>query len=134
LQAVANYFDELNETVNHLKAAARNTPGTSIAHLNALRKLEESLKPLSTALNGDQSISKREYITVPGLRSRMGLTTWSSYYNSSEPTNIQKENLKIVTEALPGLKQELKKLEEEINIIKESLYSEGAPFLKGDLK
>ena len=134
LQAVENYYKELSEAINHLKAAARNTPGTDVALLKALREYEEALEPIKMALYGDASIDKREFITLPGLRSRMGLTTWSSYYNSSEPTGIQKDNLRIVQEALPDLTESLKKINVEVQVIKATLYEQGTPFLKGDLK
>ena len=133
LNAVEEYYKETNTLVNHLKAAARNTPGVDVAMLNTLRDLEDQLAIVSLALNGDQSLAKREYITLPSLQNRIGITAWGSWSNTSEPTGTQKQQLKIVEEALPKLTADLQSIMGEAKKVKEALYKAGAPYLRGDL-
>jgi hypothetical protein len=78
-------------------------------------------------------MSKREFATQPGLNGRMGLTTWSSWGNTSEPTGTQRKNLQIVTDSLPEVKSELKQIMDKANEIKSEAYRAGMPYLRGDL-
>lgn len=133
LSAIDEYYKETKATIEHLKAAARNTAGTNFEHLTLLRKLEKRLSESAILLYGDGSISKREMPTLPGLQNRLGLAAWGSWNNSSAPTGTMKQDLQIVKDALPGLRSELEDIMAKTEGIKKALYKEGAPYLRGDL-
>jgi hypothetical protein len=133
LSAVDEYYKETNMLVDHLKAAARNTPGAPVANLSALRDLEIRLAKVDIALHGDGSLKSREQPVMPSLQERLGLTAWASWYNTVEPTGTQKQDLQIVKDALPALTTELASIMEAAISIKEELYRSGAPYLRGDL-
>ncbi len=131
--AVDEYYKETNTLVEHLKAAARNTAGTSYEHLSLLRKLEVRLEEVNIVLNGDGSLKKREQAVLPGLGDRLGLTAWASWYTTAEPTGTQKQDLEMVKAALPDVRTELQDIMAKAQTIKAQLYEEGAPYLRGDL-
>jgi hypothetical protein len=133
LNAVDEYYKETNMLIDHLKAAARNTPGVDVALLNSLRDLEGRLEVINMALNGDQSLAKREYITLPNLQTRLGITAWGSFSATSAPTGTQRQQLKIVQDELPKLSADLQAIMGEAKKIKEQLYKAGSPYLRGDL-
>ncbi len=133
LSAVDEYYKETSTLVDHLKAAARNTPGASIQSLNTLRALEIRLAKVDIALHGDASIAKRDQAVLPSLQDRLGLAAYSSWYNTTEPTGTQKQDLQMVKDALPALTTELVAIMNEAQTIKQTLYNEGTPYLRGDL-
>jgi hypothetical protein len=133
LNAVENYYRETREMVQHLKAAARNTPGIDIALLNTLRELELKLVDIDVTMHGDGSLAKREYTTLPSLQNRLGITAWGSFSNTSKPTGTQRQQLDYVKAALPQLTNDLKTIMGQAEGIKIQLYRAGAPYLRGDL-
>ncbi|MCT4622178.1 MAG: glycosyl hydrolase [Schleiferiaceae bacterium] len=132
--AVEQKYDELGDLIVKIKAGIRNTPGTDLNKLAELRKLEERMMALDLQLYGDKSMKKREFETAPSLNDRINGTVWNSWYSSSETTAMQKDNLAIVKEAIPGLRTELESIEAELMKLKEYLYESGGPKLKGDLE
>ena len=131
--AIDAKFSSLKKTIGELKAGIRNTPGTDLAKLAEIRVLEERMMALNIKMNGDGSIKKREFETPPSLNSRYGGTVWNSWYSTSAPTAMQKENLEIVKQAMPAVKQELQSIDAEVEKLKTYFYSVGGPYLKGDL-
>jgi hypothetical protein len=132
--AIDNKFNALNKTIGELKAGIRNTPGTDLTKLAEIRALEERMMKLDIMMNGDGSLKKREFETPPSLNDRFGGTVWNSWYSTNAPTAMQKENLEIVKEAMPSIKQELKNIEAEVEKLKVYFYSVGGPFLEGDME
>ena len=133
LNAVENYYTETRDMVQHLKAAARNTPGVNVALLNTLRELELQLVDIDVALHGDGSMAKREYATLPSLQMRLGITAWGSWSSTSKPTGTQRQQLDYVKVTLPELTTSLKAIMAQAETIKTQLYQAGAPYLRGDL-
>jgi photosystem II stability/assembly factor-like uncharacterized protein len=132
--AIDAKFNGLYNTIDELKAGIRNTPGADLAKLAEIRVLEERMMNLDIKINGDASVKKREFETVPSLNDRFGGTVWNSWSSTSAPTTMQKENLEIVKQAMPTIKQELKSIEAEVDGLKEYLYSVGGPFIDGDME
>lgn len=133
ITAISNYKNELKDRIESLKANTRNTPGADLKLLERLRKLEYSIYEIEQKLNGDQSLSSRNYDTPPSLLNRMNSAVWNSYYSTSEPTGEQKKNLNIVNEEIEALHFELKAVKTECEEINGILSKAGAPYLKYEL-
>ncbi len=133
IRAISSFKNGLKNQITDLKANARNTPGADLKLLERLRKLEYSIAEIEQKLNGDKSLSKRNYDTPPSLMNRMNNAVWNSYYSTSEPTGEQKKNLKIVNEEIEALHFELKAMKTECKEINEILVKAGAPYLKDQL-
>lgn len=131
-EALKNKYNELKGVMVELKSAMRNTPGTDVEKLNEMSEVELQLAELDILLNGDNSLKKREFETLPSLNERLGLTVWGSWYSTNATTGVQKQDLAIVKDALPQLELELKAIEDKINNWKAYLYEQGGPYLKGD--
>ena len=131
--AIEDKYATLNKTIKSLKAGMRNTPGTDLTKMADIRALEERMMVLNIQMNGDASLSKREFETPPSLSGRLGGTVWNSWYSTSAPTAMQKENLEIVKEALPGIKQELTSISAEVDTLKAAFYAAGGAYLEGDM-
>ena len=133
LNAVSNYKKDLKEIIKKLKANARNTPGADLSLLNKLRKLEYAIYDMEVKLDGDNSLSKRNFDTPPSIRSRMSSAIWNSYYSTSEPTGEQKKNLQIVEDEMQALVFELNSITLETKEINQQLVNAGAPYLENQL-
>lgn len=133
LVAVNQYKNTLNNKIDLLKTATRNTPGADLNTLSTLRELELALIALELKLNGDESLAKRQFDTPPSLLNRLNSAVWNSYYSTSAPTGEQRKNLAIVKRALPELSAELKEIARQLSVIQAELSKAGAPYLDDQL-
>ncbi len=133
LWAVNAFKKNLAQRIEKAKAAARNTPGAPLNALTDLRTLEYAIYKIELSLNGDESLSKRDFNTGPSLMNRIGSAVYHSYSSTSAPTGDQKRNLEIVNLSLPELTVELKELARQVALIEKELNKAGAPYLEGQL-
>lgn len=133
LTALDNELDRQAELVKQLEAAVRNTPGVSLELLAQLRQIDNQLADVRIEMNGDQSLSSREFETLSSLNDRLGITAWGSYSSTSAPTGTQMRELDIVRSAIAGIVTTLNQTGDQLLIIKEEAYAQGAPYLEGDL-
>ncbi len=133
LVAAKNFFDELDKKIDQLKANARNTPGADLSLLDTLRSLEYEMYNLKIKLDGDNSLSSRNFDTPPSLRDRVDLAMYNSFETTTAPTGSQQKNLSIAKEELSVMLSSLQKIAGEAESINQILQAAGAPYLKGDL-
>lgn len=81
----SDYFRHLNERVKYLKEAAKRS-GSSAELAADLNAFDVAYKALDLKLNGDRSLAKREFETLPGFVDDMEIMiyyTWSGTYGST---------------------------------------------------
>lgn len=133
ISAVSRYKNAIKKRIEKLKANTRNTPGADLKLLDRLRKLEYSIYEIEQKLNGDRSLSSRNFDTPPSIMNRMSSAVWNSYYSTSEPTGEQRKNLSIVQEEMKAISFELKSITIETVEINDLLITAGAPYLDDQL-
>lgn len=131
--AVNNYKNQLKEKIKKLKASTRNTAGADLGLLDSLRSMEYVIYDIEILLNGDNSLSKRNFDTPPSLMSRMSSAVWNSFYTTMEPTSEQRKNLEIVRDETKLLVKDLTNLNEKAERIRATLRKAGAPYLEDEL-
>ena len=127
------YFEVMQERLKSAKASARNTTGVSLEVLNQLRGLELEMNALNRTMYGDQSLSSRDFEAVPGIMDRIGLAVWVSYSNQADPTQTQRDDVKITSEMLDEWIPEVKAINTQLVSIEEKLQSSGAPYFKSTM-
>ena len=124
-----NYFKQLNKYVSKLKNAVRNTPGSELEDLTQLREIENQLEAINIKLNGDNSISKRQFETAPSIMGRIGLTVWVSWNNQNAPTQMQKNDLQIAKDELKPVISKLDQIRKALTPIEDRLQAIGGPYM-----
>ena len=104
-------FGELKKDYRFIKSELQNsnnfTPETS-AQLEAFRMMTFTVDSL---LEGDQSLSSREFETVPGINERIGYAAYYAWNSSSKPTTTQMMNLDIAESDLKELEGIISEME-----------------------
>jgi photosystem II stability/assembly factor-like uncharacterized protein len=131
--ALQKKHEKLTKKAASLKNSARNTASAPLTLLNDLQKLEQSLREIDLALNGDDLRSELNFETKPSLMSRLGSAVWNSYATTSAPTGEQRKNLAILEAQKLPLQSNLKKIEAELDNFYRILLNSGAPYLDGEL-
>ena len=126
-------FKETQSLANDLYEALKYTPSGSPEQLQTVMQLQSDLEAMDIVLNGDASMSKREFETLPGLGDRLSTATWGSYGMRSEVTGTMKAQLDIVEAALPKLEEKLEALQKSLKMAETSAIQDGAPYVRGGL-
>jgi len=92
-------------------------------------QLKKELNNLTVLMNGDASLSSREFETAPSIAGRIGQVQGSAWGSSSAISENHKNALQIAEKQLVEFNRrlqqteaELKKLEDELNVIKAPYY------------
>ena len=89
----ANYFDGLKERVKYLKKGISNSQGNAMSLLEEINKFEERKKDINFKLNGDESLAKREFETLPGFIGALEGIVGATWSQSLGATQTQSDKL-----------------------------------------
>lgn len=133
IQGLNNYVNNLGDKVDALKAAARNTPGVSLATLDSLRAIEVEMAQIEIAIHGDKSLAKRDFETPPSLMDRLGSITWNSFRTTGAPTGSQRTEMNIAKDEYAEIRAQVKTVSDKVDALQETITKAGAPFLADEL-
>ncbi len=122
---------ELAEKVDHIKAAIRQTPTVPVEMMTQARQMEQQLTDMRRTLNGDYSLSRREFETPPSISGRVETIVYGLWTSTSAPTTTMARNYEIAAEEFEPVYDELKALVKEIRAVEEKLEAYGAPYTPG---
>ncbi|MCI4670736.1 MAG: glycosyl hydrolase [Bacteroidia bacterium] len=124
---------ELGTKVNAIKSAVAATATADISMLADARKLEKRLMDVSLKLEGDRSLSRREFETPPSISARVGNVLFGLYRSTSEPTATFKDAYEIAAEEFKPVYQEIKDISKAVTEMENKLDKLGAPYTPGRL-
>jgi photosystem II stability/assembly factor-like uncharacterized protein len=93
--------------------------------------LSQRLEAVNQQLNGDRTLSRREFETLPGMNGRVGLLEGGMWNSTSAPTQTFEDNYQIVAKQFGPLLEELKAIAREMQVLWEGLELGGAPATPG---
>lgn len=124
---------EMTDKLGALKNAVKATPEASVEILREIRALEARLTAVGRTLNGDRSVSSREFETLPGLSRRVSSAIYGIYGTTAAPTEDNKMNLEIAREQFAPVYQEMQSILEAVSDLEDKLEEAGSPALPGRL-
>lgn len=127
------YLSELRDRVKYLNVAVREAPQAPLELLEELRTTKQKLDETSVRLNGDRSLSKREFETKPSVSGRVGTVLYNLWYSTSDPTNTHRESIAIAEEELKMVLSDLETINRELNTVEQKLEAAKAPWTPGRL-
>ena len=122
---------ELSSNLSNLKLAVQDMPAQSGDFIKQIYDLEQQMNAINTNLNGDASLSRREFETAPSLSGRASLVQDAMWSHTSAPTETFKENYRIAVKQLKPIINDLKSIEGRISDLEKALDLKGAPYTPG---
>lgn len=126
----AEHVGYLEEKLAALKAANLSLKQNKAAEL---WQIEKEMQKVRLALDGNASLEKRQFETLPGIRSRVSSALWSALGHSSEVPGMQKKSLELAKKEFTPVYAKVKDLDERLNTIQKSLETAGSPYIQGSL-
>jgi photosystem II stability/assembly factor-like uncharacterized protein len=121
---------ELQERIDHVRVALRDTPGSTPQMLAKLNELNGRLVDLRTQLSGDDTIASRSEPTTDSIASRIDRVAegWST---RMRPTGTQRQNYELAARLFAGVANGLDGLDGELTQLEAELEAIGAPWTPG---
>lgn len=129
--AADGYLDELNNKMRYIKAAVLETTNLSLDISRNIQQIDKRLLAVNNQLNGDRTLSRREFETLPSLNGRINNITSALWATTSAPTQTQYRSYELAAKQFTPLLNELNAIGEEVRKVEEQLEKAGAPYTPG---
>lgn len=124
-------YRENKEKLDYIEQAVLNYPSVPLQLSGELSRLADLQYANKLAIWGDETRSKREFETLPGLSERVGLAVYSTWYNTSEPTQTAQSQLSYSREIYEEVAVRTAEVTMEIAKIEKQLLDLKVPYTPG---
>jgi predicted ATP-grasp superfamily ATP-dependent carboligase len=122
----------IDERIKIIKKALHLTPKASPQLMKQAENIENQLREILRALNGDRSISKRNENQPPSISSRISRLMYGYMRSTAEPTQTMKDQYRITGEELEPQLEKLRQLvEKDLKKLEAEMEAVGAPWTPG---
>ena len=131
--ATDEYRKEMVNKIKYFKQAIIETPGLSTSISKTIFNIEKRLTDIDTKLNGDATLAKREFESLPSINGRIGGIAGALWSTTAAPTTTFINSLQIAEKQFTGVYNDLKAIGIEIMNLENELEKNKAPFTPGRL-
>jgi photosystem II stability/assembly factor-like uncharacterized protein len=132
VQGTVSAAQDINGRIKIIKKALHLTPKASPQLMKQAEDIENQLREILRALNGDDSIEKRNESQPPSISSRIGRLMYGYMRSTAEPTQTMKDQYLITGEELAPQLEKLKQLvEKDLKNLELEMEAVGAPWTPG---
>jgi photosystem II stability/assembly factor-like uncharacterized protein len=125
------YRNELMNRLRFMKEAALQTSAIDQSIVKDIILLEKRLGEVDKKLNGDASLTRREFEAPPSINNRIGNIMEGVITTTAAPTNTSINSYTISAQQFGPLLAEVKAVGEEVKRIENILEKSGAPYTPG---
>jgi len=135
--ATDSYRAELVNKLLYMKQAILQTPKQTLDMTASLQELTKRLNAVNRKINGDASLSKREFEISPSIKVRISSVTGSSaslgslWNTTAAPTQTHIEAYRIATKEFTPVYAELRAIADEVKRMESVLEKNSAPYTPG---
>ena len=135
MSGAQQYLNSLKNKTAYVQQAIQITPGATLAMKNQAQAVKEEIEKINYLFHGTPY--KASFEEVPPepmpLMKRLNEAVFASWQSTSAPTEMQKMNLKIVKDAMPGVLTRMKKINAQLTALGKELNTVKAPYTPGRL-
>ncbi len=128
---VQRYQGDLSNKLKYIKAAYLQTPKLPLSVNNEALALEEKLRQISVKMNGDPTLSSREFETDPGINGRVFSIIGSVWDISGGPTGTMEKTYSETIKEVDKIINEINIINDEVSKLEMQLEKAGAPYTPG---
>jgi hypothetical protein len=123
--------DEVDNRIEHLRQALRDTPGADPALMAELELLKGRLDAILLELEGDRTKAERNVFTPPSIRSRVTRISSDMWSHTQPPTATHRQTLAWAEEAFASELARLQSLVADLESLEAQAEDAGAPWTPG---
>ncbi|HET9057457.1 MAG TPA: hypothetical protein VFN30_11495 [Chitinophagaceae bacterium] len=127
------YKGELINKLKYIKQAIIETPKLTADISKTITDLERRLTRANNQLNGDATLSRREFETVPSINGRIGAIIGALWNTTAAPTTTFVDSYAVAAKQFTAVYKEIKAIGEEVKKLEDILEKSNAPYTPGRL-
>lgn len=128
----SEYRNELNNKLRYIRAALIETPAAGPELIQRVSDMQAMLERIGISLNGDASMARREFETLPSVNDRIGNIEGGMWSSTAAPTATWMRSLEIALKELDGkITPALREAGTNIAAIEQQLDQFKAPWTPG---
>lgn len=131
--ATDEYMQELVNKIKYIKQAIIETPKQSTSLSKTINDLEKRLTDVNTKLNGDATLTRREFEALPSINARIGSIAGALWSTTAAPTATFINSLSIAEKQFTPVYNEVKAIGIAIANMELELEKNKAPYTPGRL-
>lgn len=129
----SEYRNELGNRLKYIKAAVTEAPGITPAIIQTVHQLGERLQAIQLRLNGDASLTRREFEVPSSINDRIGAIEGGVWGTTSAPTTTYARSLEVAARQLKTVISDLQQLAGDFTALERQLDNLGVPWTPGRL-
>lgn len=122
---------ELQNKIDHLLLAVKETPSATEAQAQAVRSYERQLADINIRLSGDSTISSRNESVPMAIVERVGIIVSGSWQSQTGVTGNFRDSYEIANRQFTAVIAEMKSLDSGLTAMEAELEAEGTPWTPG---
>ncbi len=128
------FTGEMNNRIRFVKEAILRTPGAETVELSRkVYDIERRMFGVQKSLNGDATLSRREFEALPGLNSLVNNIAYTLWNTTAGPNGTLENLYQQASQKFGAVHAEVKAIEAELKAVEQQLEKAGAPYTPGRL-
>ncbi len=127
------YCNDMNGKIKFIKQAIIVNPNLQLQNSKTVHELETRLQKVFLQLNGDASLAKREFETLPSINGRIGNMVYGLWNVTSAPTQTYLNSYELAKKQFTAVYGEIKSIASDLQKLEQSLESAKTPYTPGRL-
>jgi photosystem II stability/assembly factor-like uncharacterized protein len=131
LSGTQKLYNESEEKLNFIEQAIVAYPNAPLEMMDEVKQLEDQLYNIRMAIWGDRTKSSREMETLPGISGRLGYASYTSWWNTANPTQTAREQYEIAQNDYELVLDQTRKVVAKIAEMEKRLVDLKVPYTPG---
>ena len=131
--AADEYRKEMTNKIKYIKQAIIETAKQPISVSKTVADIEKRLTDVNSKLNGDASLARREFETLPSINGRIGSIAGALWSTTAAPTTTFVNSYQVAAKQFTPVYNELKSIGMALKNLEDLLEQNKAPYTPGRL-
>ncbi len=127
------YFVQLGDKLKDIKATITAAPQLPLDLFQQTASLQKRIDAIFIQFNGDNSLSQRQFETLPGIRDRLNNIVYGLWGNTAAPTTTFQKSYDVAVKQFTAAYKEVQNIDIEIKKMQQLLEQRKAPAISGSL-
>ena len=127
------YRSELQEKLKYMKRAVIDAPALPTAVSKTIADIESRMNAANLQLNGNGSLARREFETLPSINGRIGTIVGGLWSTTVAPSETYLQSYQIALTQFNAVYKEIKSIDEAMTQLEQKLEMHSVPFTPGRL-
>jgi photosystem II stability/assembly factor-like uncharacterized protein len=128
-----SYKSEMRNRIKYIKTGLQQSQGNNLSLLADVKQIEKKLDEVDLEMDGDASLAKREFETLPGLVGQIENIVSNLYGTTAMHSKTYEESFDRVKKKFVVVYKQVKEIDDALRAVEKKSDSTGLPYTPGRL-